>query len=138
MKFGKLDEITGDAVRKAHATLWTEGNGCWAVCFATDSKYNYAVCIGWHDTGSSPARRGGWKIAWKIGRQTTNNVMQCDFDVDFDLPYDPKTGDVDDTLETIEVMGGRPVGHRSWAALATRMRKTARRVWKDWKEVEDE
>lgn len=131
MKFGKLDEITGDAVRKAHATLWTEGNGCWAVCFATDSRHNYAVCIGWHDTGD------GWMVAWKIGRQTTNNAMQCDFDVDFEMPYDPETGDVDDTLDVIDPENGG-FNAETWDSLAKRIREEAARVWEKWKEVDDE
>lgn len=131
MKFGKLDEITGDAVRKAHATLWAEGDGCWAVCFATDSKYNYAVCIGWHDTGD------GWMVAWKIGRQTTNNVMQCDFDVDFEMPYDPETGDVDDTLDVIDPENGG-FNAETWDSYAKRIREEASRVWERWKEVGDE
>lgn len=133
MKYGKLDEITGDAVREAYADLFAEGIGCWAVCFATDSKHNYAVCIGWNDTGC------GWKIAWKIGRQTINNVMQCDFDVDFEMPYDPETGDVDDTLGVIEPgIDGFNSETWEWDALAKRIREEASRVWEKWKEMEDE
>ena len=90
---------------------------------------NYAVCIGWHYTGSA------WVVAWKIGRQTTNDVMQSDFDIDFEMPYSDESGDVDDTLKTIWTVKGKPVGYRSWAGLASRMRVEASRVWNDWKEV---
>ena len=131
MKTGSLRDVTGKFIKESVEWLEKEQMGCCSVCFATDDTYNYAVCIGWHDSGD------GWVVAWKIGRQTTNNVMQCDLDVDFEMPYNPKTGDVDDTLETIEVVDGRPVGYRSWADLAAHMRKVARRVWREWAEEED-
>lgn len=130
MKMGSLKDVTGKFVKESVKWLKKEQMGCCSICFATDVKYNYAVCIGWHDLGDN------WSIAWKIGRQTTNNIMQCDFDIDFEMPYSDESGDVDDTLETIEVVGGKPVGYRSWADLAAYMRKVAQRVWWDWAEEE--
>ena len=131
MKMGDLRDVTGKFARESVEWLREDqSNGCCSICFATDDRYNYAVCIGWHYTGSD------WVVAWKVGRQTTNSVMQSDLEVDFEMPYDPETGDVDDTLETIEVTGGKPVGYRSWADLAAYMRKVAQRVWFDWKEEE--
>ena len=132
MKTGGLKDVTGKFARSSVKWLHARQMGCCSICFATDDRYNYSVCIGWHDGGH------GWEVAWKIGRQTTNNIMQCDFDVDFEMPYSDESGDVDDTLETIEVVGGKPVGYRSWAELASRMRDEARRVWHDWKEESDD
>ena len=132
MKTGGLKDVTGKFARSSVKWLHARQMGCCSICFATDDRYNYSVCIGWHDGGH------GWEVAWKIGRQTTNNIMQCDFDVDFEMPYSDESGDVDDTLETIEVVKGKPVCYRSWADLASRMRSEARRVWHDWKEVSDD
>lgn len=132
MKFGSLKDVTGKFVKESVEWLREQANGCCSICFATDDRYNYAVCIGWHDVGD------GWVLAWKIGRQALNNIMQCDLDVDFELPYSDESGDVDDTLETIEVVDGKPVGYRSWSDLASRIRSEARRVWRDWKEVSDD
>ena len=132
MKTGGLKDVTGKFARSSVEWLHARQMGCCSICFATDDRYNYSVCIGWHDGGH------GWEVAWKIGRQTTNNIMQCDFDVDFEMPYSDESGDVDDTLETIEVVKGKPVGYRSWAELASRMRDEARRVWHDWKEESDD
>ena len=132
MKFGSLKDVTGKFARSSVKWLHARQMGCCSICFATDDRYNYSVCIGWHDGGH------GWEVAWKTGRQTTNNIMQCDFDVDFEMPYSDESGDVDDTLETIEVVKGKPVGYRSWAELASRMRDEARRVWHDWKEESDD
>ena len=130
MKMGSLKDVTGKFVKESVKWLKKEQMGCCSICFATDVKCNYAVCVGWHDTGH------GWEVAWKIGRQTINNIMQCDFDIDFEMPYSDESGDVDDTLETIEVVGGKPVGYRSWADLAAYMRKAAQRVRWDWAEEE--
>ena len=129
MKAGSLKNVTGKFVKGSVKWLEKEQMGCCSICFASDGTYNYAVCIGWHDLGDD------WAIAWKIGRQATNNIMQCDFDIDFEMPFSEESGDVDDTQEVIKVVGGTPVGYHSWAGLATFMRKVARRVWKDWKVV---
>jgi len=113
--------------------------------------------MGWHDNGTDENGKQQWVVAWKIGRQTHNNIMQCDFDVDFEMPYvseaeaavNPElcAGDVDDTLEVVSAkecktvyskrVFSAPDGYRSWEALATHIRKTARRVWKDWKKEVD-
>ena len=133
MKYGKLKEVTGKFVRESYDWLTEEQMGYCSICFAQDRKYDYAVRIGWHDCG----RDEGWKVAWKIGRQTHENIMQSDLDIDFEMPYNEEAGDLDDTEEMIEVVGGKPVGYRSWATLAKYIRKTAERVWNDWKEVEE-
>ena len=132
MKTGGLKDVTGKFARSSVEWLHARQMGCCSICFATDDRYNYAVCIGWHYTGSD------WVVAWKIGRQTTNNIMQSDLDIDFEMPYSAESGDVDDTLETIEVANGKPVGYRSWGDLASRMRVEASRVWNSWKEVSDD
>ena len=132
MKFGSLKDVTEKFAKESVEWLREQSNGCCSICFATDDRYNYAVCIGWHDIGDE------WVLAWKIGRQTLNSVMQCDLDVDFEMPYSDESGDVDDTLETIEVVKGKPVGYCSWGDLASRMRVEASRVWNSWKEVSDD
>lgn len=98
--------------------------GCCSFVFETNDRHRYCVCMGFHDTGDD------WQITWKIGRQTHNNVMQADLDIDFEMPYDEKTGDVDDTEQVIEFPETATM--KEWNSIATEMRKTARRVWKDW------
>ena len=134
----KIAECTGAWLKGCVDWLVKTQGGCCHLKFDTDTKNDYCVCIGWHDyTGDPKDGDSRYKLAWKIGRQSIRNVMQCDFDIDFEMPYNPETGDVDDTLETIEVVDGRPVGYRSWADLAAHMRKVARRVWREWAEEED-
>lgn len=129
MKFGSLKDVTGKFAKESVEWLTENKMGCCSICFATDNRYNYAVCIGWHDIGDE------WVLAWKIGRQTLNNVMQCDLDVDFEMPYDPETGDVDDTLHVLDPL---PKTKRDWEREATLARKEARRIWREWAEEDDE
>ena len=149
MKSGKLKEVTGKFVKDSYEWLKEQDMGCCSIWFETDDIYNYAVCIGWHNDGHERIAQpdgtfndvsgdDGWRVAWKIGRQTHNNIMQADLDIDFEMPYNKETGDVDDTLETIEVKGGCPVGYKSWSDLAATMRKEAKRVWNEWKEITKE
>lgn len=122
----KLNEITGAMVRGWYEWLVETDMGCCHLPFAENATHVYSVCMGWHDAG-----RDGWKVAWLIGRQSHRNVMQCDLDLDFEMPYDPETGDVDDTHELVEP--GKDWTAADWNAVAARMRSTARRVWRDWK-----
>lgn len=153
MRKGYLKEVTGKTVKGWYEWLLKEDQGCCSVYFADNDKYRYCVCMGWHASGTDENGKQQWVVAWKIGRQTHNNAMQCDFDVDFEMPYvseaeaaaNPElcAGDVDDTLEIVsarkrttiyrETKFSAPDGYRSWEALATQIRKTARRVWQDWR-----
>jgi len=156
MKYMELNKLTGKMVKEWYAWLRKEDMGCCSVWFASTDKYRYCVCMGWHDFGEGPdEERGftdGFRVAWKIGRQTHNNIMQCDLDVDFEMPYvteqmakdDPGLceGGVDDTIEEVECekivnrkswRWSSPIGYRGWDRLAARMRKVARRVYRDWR-----
>ena len=187
MRTCDLKEVTGKTLREWYEGLVREQKGCCSVHFASTGKYRYCVCMGWQ-SGYGPAseekwvgkdgrlwpafcppvtpgeEKGGWRICWKIGRQTHNSITQCDYDIDFEMPYvtakmaeaDPGLveGDVDDTNEDIVLKWGKvlakdrngcvklmrlgaPVGYRSWNDLAGRVRKTARRVWRDWKDNDE-
>ena len=187
MKTCDLKEVTGKELKKWWEWLAREQEGCCSIHFASTDKYRYCVCMGWQ-SGYGPASDeewcgkdgrmrpafcppvppgeadAGWRICWKIGRQTHNNIMQCDYDVDFEMPYvteamvkaDPKLceGDVDDTNMSVELKSGvavvrqdgrvvgvaclgAPVGFRSWEDFAKYVRKVARRVWRDWRDHDD-
>ena len=188
MKQTDLKNVTGKMLKEWYEWLVHQQAGCCSVHFASTEKYRYCVCMGWQQ-GYGPAfeeqwldedgkkwhpafcppvdpkeEADGWRICWKIGRQTHNNIMQCDYDIDFEMPYvtcamvkaNPELvmGDVDDTDSDIVLkwgevvtdgMNGRiksmrlgaPVYYRDWNALAAYMRKTARRVWRDWRDCDD-
>lgn len=101
--------------------LQKKGVGCCHLEYRRDGDMIYSVCMGWHDCGDE-----GYKIAWKIGRQTVRNYMQADLDIDFEMPYDEGSGYVDDTLIVFET---EPM---NWGAIAADMRREAVRVANDW------
>lgn len=72
-----LDGITGEAVSSWYHDLKKEEEGCWSACFGTAGANAFYIVMGWHQIN------GEWRIAWKIGSQDVNNIMQSDFDVDF-------------------------------------------------------
>lgn len=140
MVIAKLQRITAAQVKDWYNWLKSRDAGCCSIHFASTVKWRYCVCMGWHDfdeNGRYDDR--GMRIAWKIGRQSHDNIMQCDFDVDFDIPYDPETGMCDHAPQLIEVEPGAkaPAGYRSWAELAKEIRAGARRVFKRWKRIEN-
>lgn len=146
-----LDKLTGKELKKWYKWLRVQDMGCCSIWFASTDKYRYCVCMGWHDYGEGPDKEhgftDGFKVAWKIGRQTHNNIMQCDLDVDFEMPCNSETGNVDDTLEEVECFTrpnrhgdfpySSPRGYRDWNALAAHIRKTARRVYRDWRDNDE-
>jgi hypothetical protein len=120
INIGKLDGLNGKTVRNWYDWLKKTDCGCCHLEFGNSDDGNvYSVCMGWTDC------YGGWKIAWKIGRQKYNNLMQSDLEIDFETPYNEETGDVDDTEETLDSV-------TDWDSLAETMKRTARRVWNDW------
>ena len=131
----KIAECTGVWLKNCVDWLVKTQGGCCHLKFDTDAKNDYCICVGWHDyTGDPKDGDSRYKIAWKIGRQSVRNVMQCDLDIDFEMPYNPETGDVDDTLHVLDPL---PKTKRDWEREATIARKEARRIWREWAEEGD-
>lgn len=145
---GPLSKVTGKWLKESYKWLVDEDCGCCHIAFAESGSHRICVCVGWTDDGTKNGR-----VAWKIGWETFDNAMQCDFDIDFDMPWNTEAyckkmnarlaargelskynryvvGDVYNTEETIELKSGRttPDGYRDWNALAAFIRKTARKV----------
>ena len=120
IKTMRLNELKGKMVRDWYSWLKKNDCGCCHLEYADSDDGNvYSVCMGWKNYDD------GWKIAWKIGRQKYNNIMQSDLDLDFEMPYNEETGDVDDTEEIVD-------SDTDWNSLAKTMKRTAMRVWKDY------
>lgn len=116
----KIDILDGKMLHDWYSDLQKSHEGCWHLRFAWDDNYVYSVCMGW-TTGDDKA-----VIACKIGRQTHNNCMQCDLDIDFEMPYNEETDDVDDTWREVSA-------EEDWDTLAKELRSDARRIWKTYK-----
>lgn len=145
---GPLSEVTGRWLKESYKWLVANNCGCCHVAFAESGTHRISVCVGWSSEGPE-----AYVVAWKIGWQTFNSAMQCDFVLDFGMPWNTKAycdrknaelkargklskdnmyvvGTVYDTEETIELKPGGTTPHRyrDWNALAARIRKTAREV----------
>lgn len=176
----RLNKVTGKWLRDTYKWLvdHEDQGGCAHIYFADTACHRVCVCVGWTkvDVDDGPGEpvvvgnstmhthksHGEWRPAWRIGWETFNNAMQCDFDIDFDMPWNTKEycdkmnarltkeekrrgiryceGDVYDTTETIELKPGKttPAGYRDWNALAAFIRKTAREVLAFAREVDPE
>jgi hypothetical protein len=59
----------------------------------------WAIVLGWaeddnEDNDTDKCHKVGYNLAAKIGFQPNNSVMQCDYSIDWQLPYDKETGEV--------------------------------------------
>ena len=132
----KIAECTGAWLKGCVDWLVKTQGGCCHLKFDTDVENDYCICVGWHDyTGDPKDGDSRYKIAWKIGRQSIKNAMQCDFDIDFEMPYNPETGDVDDTRHVLDPL---PKTKRDWEREAMTARKEARRIWREWAEEDND
>ena len=54
----------------------------------TIGKNKYVIVFTREDDGT---------VFGKVAYQPVNSIMQCDYDLDWEMPYDKATGEVDDT-----------------------------------------
>lgn len=82
-----------------------ENGGCYTFCQYTiaDDKIdkNVYVVLGWapgyDENESDKYYDNGYRLSVKVGYQSVDNIMQTDYDIDFNQVYDRETGDVYDT-----------------------------------------
>lgn len=125
----KFPKIDGKTLKDWAAWLKDKDCGCCHMKVGDTAEHEVDVCMGWHDYGDGPEEKdyANWKICWKIGWQTFNNAMQCDFDVDFEMPGPcNEQGDVYDTVSEI----GEIKTTKDWNKLAAEINKTAKDVFK--------
>lgn len=99
--------VTADELKKAADYLAStkEQGGCyhWKICANTDDNKDIYIVLGWtkfpDDDCKDKYYDDEFRLAVKVGYQPSNSIMQCDYDVDFNLPYNPNTGDVYDDCE---------------------------------------
>lgn len=101
--------VTADELKKAADYLVStkEQGGCyhWKICANTDDNKDIYIVLGWTQFPDEDNSRkdkyydNSFRLAVKVGYQSSNSTMQCDYDIDFSLPYNPDTGDVCDDCE---------------------------------------
>lgn len=65
-----------------------------------DINKNVSIVLGWapgYDAEPIKYCDEDYHICVKVGYQAVNNIMQTDYDIDFNQVYDKETGDVYDT-----------------------------------------
>lgn len=64
----------------------------WFLDLETRNGKRWALVAAWNDEENN----GDWKVYAKLAYQPTNYLMQ-EYDIDWIMPYDEETGEVDDT-----------------------------------------
>lgn len=66
-----------------------------------DTENNWAIVLGYSngfdENEQDEFSDDTWRLCIKLAYQSKNSAMQCDYDLDWDMPYDEISGDVDDT-----------------------------------------
>ena len=125
----KLGKIDGKTLKEWVEGLRKDGLGCCHRAVGDTAEHEVDICVGWHNYGDGPKEKdyANWKVCWKIGWQTFNNGMQCDFDLDFDMPW--PCNEYDDVYDTLAEVGDIST-MKAWNALAAEINRTAKDVFK--------
>lgn len=129
--------VTADELKKAADYLAStkEQGGCCHWKVATKDKMNICIVLGWtqfsdeDDDCKDKYYYDEFRLAVKVGYQPSNSMMQCDYEIDFNLPYNPDTGDVYDDCEYCIYKT------TNFEALAKDINYMARYVVEHWKEL---
>lgn len=81
-------------------------NGTYYWYLGQDDKNNdWAIVLGWQDgyeeDKNDNCTDGTWRICIKLAYQPSNSMLQCDYDIDWLMPYNPKTNEVYETEYSI-------------------------------------
>ena len=80
----------------------THEDGTYYWYLGTDENNNHwAIVLGWLDgfeaDETDDCMDGTLRLCSKLAYQPCNSLMQCDYDIDWLMPYDEESGEVDDT-----------------------------------------
>ena len=66
-----------------------------------DNNNDWAIVLGWQDgyeeDKNDDCTNGIWRICLKLAYQPSNSMLQCDYNIDWLMPYNLKTGEVYET-----------------------------------------
>lgn len=80
----------------------TKFDGVYYWNLGRDEKRNYwAIVLGWADgfeaNENDDCMDGTYRLCVKLAYQPWNSLLQCGYDIDWLMPYDEETGEVDNT-----------------------------------------
>ena len=83
-------------MRKTHS----DGTYYW-ILGRDEYDNDWAIVLGWADgfeeDKSDDYSNGTYRLCAKVAYQPSNSAMQCGYDIDWLMPYNVESGDVDDT-----------------------------------------
>ena len=99
----KVEEINVQNVLQDIEGLRKEGTGCLYYTMDTNDKENrWAITFGFMpDFTNNENDDDYWLVCGKIAYQPRNSIMQCDFDVDWLLPWNEANNEVE--TEDVEI-----------------------------------
>ena len=129
-------KVTGKQLKDWAEWLKENDCGCCSLKLLTDDNNNsWFILMGWSDgfdeSDNGKWQSGTWKICTKIGYQSVQSLMKTDLDIDFLMPYDEETGDVDYTEDTL-------ADEPDWDKLADELNEEAERVINQWAYFEND
>ena len=78
----------------------TKSNSTYYWIVDRDDNNDWALVLGWADgfeeEEDDDCTDKTWRLCAKISYQPNNSIMQCDYDIDWIMPYDEESGEVDD------------------------------------------
>lgn len=93
-------EIIKDFIEAVDYMKRTKCDGTYHWIIDGDYNNDWALVLGWADGFEKEAdddcTDGTWRLCAKIAYQPNNSIMQCDYDIDWIMPYDEESGEVDD------------------------------------------
>ncbi len=131
-----MTKIKGSQLKSWVEWLKKEDCGCCHIVLVTDDKdREWCIAMGWldgFDEGEHGEYQSGtWNICAEIGFHDKGNFMFTDLGWDLTMPYDEKSGEVDDTTFTL-------YDEPDWNKLADELNKEAERVVSKWAYFEPE
>ena len=83
----------------------THGYGTYYWIIGEDEENTWAIVLGWgngfEENPNDDCTDGTWRICAKLAFQSKQSIMQCDYEVDWLMPYDEETLEVDDNEVSI-------------------------------------
>ena len=89
-----LKEITEVVKRELKLSKEEQSIGTYHWNLHDDCKFTWAIVLAWQE---NVYEFGDNVLFGKVAFQPNNSAMQCDYDIDWIMPYNEKTGDCDDT-----------------------------------------
>lgn len=104
-KYISIDTLSLQMQNEAQKMAENKLIGCCHWDLGEINGNTWAICLGWESgyesDKSDPFSYDEMHLAMKLAYQPQNSIMQCDYDIDWLMPYDPETSAVDDNEETV-------------------------------------